>query len=367
MKIAMMFTQLEVGGAQTRVFQTAHKLREHGHDVDIFCIYQARLCFENEVKTILAPSKRPLDALRSMKSLFFKLKNGNYDVFISNTAPANIIGNFIALLAGVKLRFAWHTQPPENVNPLIRKLDSLWTIFRVYTFCVANSNWTFSKFNNRSKSYRSRLVTISDGIEPRIDDRDQDVVRTELGIFTDKKVLLTVGRLSKQKGQETLISAMRDIDSAILYIVGDGENRKMLQDYAIELGVADKVVFVGEVPGKKVASYFRASDIFVFPSRWETFGLAVVEAAASGLPIVHSDIDVLKEVTQLPDGSFAGETFPLDDAKSLAQVINRIIPDKDALTSMRHKSLAIGRLHSLDAHVKKIEDLIAKSAKGLSR
>ncbi|MFN3701829.1 MAG: glycosyltransferase family 4 protein [Alphaproteobacteria bacterium] len=359
MKIAFLFTQLEVGGAQTRVMQTANELRARGHSVDVFSIYQARPCFEDEEKTILSASKRPQHVLMGIFRLWRKLRAEKYDAFITNTAPANIIGNAVAFFAGQRRRISWQTQPPERINKLFQTIDHLWGSLGIYNATVANSAWTRSCFNGRRASYLRRMRTIMNGITPRVDMRSKSEARDALGIQASERVIVTVGRLSKQKGQDTLIRAMALIQDARLYVVGDGELRQELQHLAVEVGVADRVMFVGEIPGEMVATYLRAADIFAFPSRWETFGLAVIEAAGSGIPIISSDLDVLKEVLSLEDGKICAAFFPVDDAVELSEKVNFVLSSQEEAVRLGGLSLQVSGRHTLERHVDKILDLIS--------
>lgn len=358
MKIGFLFTQLEVGGAQTRVMQTAKELRTRGHTVDVYSLYQARPCFENEAKTVLSKSKRPFDILKGVFTLWRKIRKEKYDAFITNTAPSNIIGNAVALLAGQGRRISWQTQPPARVSRLFQTLDHIWGGVGIYSATVANSAWTRSCFNDRMPAYLKRMRTIMNGITPRVDMRSKTEARAELGMRDEDRTIVTVGRLSKQKGQDTLIRAMPFVKDARLYIVGDGELRQELQMLAVQVGVSDRVTFVGEIPGERVATFLRAGDVFAFPSRWETFGLAVIEAAGSGIPIVSADLDVLKEVLALEDGELAASFFDVDDPTMLAEQLNSVLDDEYLAKKLSGLSLQVSGRHALERHVDKILDLI---------
>lgn len=103
---------------------------------------------------------------------------------------------------------------------------------------------------------------------------------------------VSVGRLSYQKGQDLLLRAVRSardggLPAATVELVGEGEQREALEALAEELGVADLVTFAGYVtnPGERLVE----ADCFVLPSRWEGFGVALVEALQFGLPLLATD------------------------------------------------------------------------------
>ena len=111
-----------------------------------------------------------------------------------------------------------------------------------------------------------------------------------------KYVLGHVGRLCYQKNQEFLLDVFARVvkqrPDTILLLVGEGEDRPILEEKAQRLGVADKVCFYGFCAD--VSKLYQAMDIFVFPSRFEGLGIAAVEAQAVGLPVVCS-MDVPNE------------------------------------------------------------------------
>ncbi|MFZ2005985.1 MAG: glycosyltransferase family 4 protein [Stellaceae bacterium] len=113
-----------------------------------------------------------------------------------------------------------------------------------------------------------------------------------------KTVLLTVGRLSAAehgKGHDRVIAALPALAASqpdIAYlIVGEGDDRPRLLELARATGVADRVLFTGAVSDTELPDYYRAADVFVMPSVQEGFGIVLLEAAASGLPVVAGNID----------------------------------------------------------------------------
>jgi glycosyltransferase involved in cell wall biosynthesis len=362
MKIAFLLTQLEVGGAQVRVFQTAAELRLRGHVVDVIFIYKKRQCFENEPKIILSAGERPspvglAKALVKLRSL---LRLGAYDVFISNTAPANILGNFIALTVGMSNRVAVQTQPPERLSKPLRFADRLAGTLGIYRTIVANSTWTLSRFEAYNSVYRKRLRVVHNGITPRVANVSQDEARERLGLAMAGLIVVNVGRMSVQKDQQTLLRAMAGVE-ATLVIAGDGELRSELAKLAAELGIAHRVVFLGEIPGDEIGLLLRAADVFAFSSRWETFGLALVEAAASGLPLVVTDLDVSREV--LARGG-ADEIIFVDpgDAVGFQEALGRVLGDPELRRRMSVVSMECAREFSLERHVDRLVSLVGSGS-----
>jgi phosphatidyl-myo-inositol dimannoside synthase len=122
-------------------------------------------------------------------------------------------------------------------------------------------------------------------------------VRSQLGIDADAPVVVSVGRMTPRKGQDTLVRAWPQVAAQVprarLLLVGDGPYRPKVQRLAHSLGVQDSVVFTGAVKWGGMPAYIDAGDVFAMPSRSrrlglevEALGIVALEAAACGLPVL---------------------------------------------------------------------------------
>jgi glycosyltransferase involved in cell wall biosynthesis len=118
-----------------------------------------------------------------------------------------------------------------------------------------------------------------------------------------------VGRLEPAKRFDVLIAAVRDLPDVTLLLVGDGSARAGLEELAARAGVASRVVFAGATP--HAAGMLCAMDAFASPSGQETFGLAVLEALASGLPAFYVSCPPLEELGGA--AAPAAHRLPLDE------------------------------------------------------
>jgi len=141
-------------------------------------------------------------------------------------------------------------------------------------------------------------------------------------------IVLFVGRLIYYKGAEHLIRAMKDVDGKLL-IVGEGPLEGQLRSLAAELGIEDKVAFLGRIQDREMAAYYHSCDVFVLPSiaRSEAFGIVQLEAMACGKPVINTDLP-----TGVPKVSRNGETgitVPPADPAALTEAINNLLEDSD--------------------------------------
>jgi len=147
----------------------------------------------------------------------------------------------------------------------------------------------------------------------------RQAARDFLGLPADSWIVGNVGRLHHDKDQATLLRGFKKAlprlpANSLLVIMGKGPLEKDLKRLALDLGIAESVVFTGNVPdGKK---YFKAFDVFALTSDHEPFGMVLLEAMAAGLPLICSNCGGGAEVVQ-----DIGMLFPLADNDALAVCI----------------------------------------------
>ena len=157
---------------------------------------------------------------------------------------------------------------------------------------------------------------------------DQAKLRDRLGLAPTRDVLIHVARQHPVKDQGTLLRgfamAADDLTRLDLVLVGDGPQRAELTDLARSLGIAERVMFVGIQPN--VADWLRAADAFALTSVSEAASLTLLEAMATGLPVIVTAVGGNPEIVR--DG-VEGLHFPRGDAAALAHGIRRLFRDRD--------------------------------------
>lgn len=186
---------------------------------------------------------------------------------------------------------------------------------------------------------------------PAADSRERRADRSRLGI-DGRFVVLTVGGIEPRKGSLTLLEAFISLRRErpelrpLLVIAGgatlfDYRHEVELFDRRLaEAGIGDDVMRIGSVADERIAALYRAADVFAFPSVKEGFGLAPLEALASGTPVVASDLDVFREF--LADEQTA-LLVPVGDASALCNALGRIADDAGLRAEIADRGLAVAR------------------------
>ena len=174
------------------------------------------------------------------------------------------------------------------------------------------------------------MVKIAPGIDTdHFSPQDARELRNELGL-SEKKVIVSVGRLVHRKGQDVLIEAMpaiiKDVPDAHLLMIGEGPYRGYLENRVKALGIQESVTFIGRIQYVDLPMYLCVGDLFVMPSRSRLAGLEVeglgivyLEASACGLPVIAGDSG------GAPDAVLEGQTGLVVDGTQKAEVASAVV------------------------------------------
>jgi L-malate glycosyltransferase len=218
------------------------------------------------------------------------------DVIITFQPTASAVAAIAGRMGGCKVRIVHQSNSPVKSHVVVREIDKLLGSIGAYSVTIANSRATISEFANYPKSYRSRIKLIEHGIPPPAYNLNPAGIRAKFAIPDDGPMLLMAARLDLQKGHNIIVSALSKLPRARLVMAGSGPEKDNLIALANETGVSDRLHFLGHVGRQDLTDLYHAASLFVFPSSWETFGLAAVEAAMAGLPVVAAGIPALREV-----------------------------------------------------------------------
>jgi len=182
---------------------------------------------------------------------------------------------------------------------------------------IAVSHFTKWELMNYYKIPEGKIRVIHNGVDiskfkPATDKRK---VKAELGFNPDDIAIVSVGRLYARKGLFTLIESMPVVvnrfPNAKFIISGKGQSDEMhkLLVYAEKLSVKDNIIFTGYYPDKKLPKLYQAADIFAFSTFYEHHPFAVLEALATGLPVVTTTVGGIPETIESGKNGFLAEPF----------------------------------------------------------
>lgn len=292
-------------------------------------------------------------------------------------------GNFIAELAA--LRYAkrkkipfiltYHGDAQENYGGIIRRFSVSFYIKHLLNRVLSYADVIISPseyYINESRfleKYRDKIVVIPNGINVNEFDINypKDVCREKLGLPLDGSIILFFGNIVPYKGPDVLVKAMprivKDVPDTELVFAGKGVMRDELEKLSVKLGVEKNVKFAGFVGDSLKPLYYRAADVFCLPSvmSTEVFPLVLLEASASGLPMVVSDLDTFKCIIE--DG-YNGLFTKRRDEENLADAIIYLLENEGVREKMGKNARKKVKNYSWDNMADKTEKLYELALKG---
>jgi phosphatidylinositol alpha-mannosyltransferase len=187
----------------------------------------------------------------------------------------------------------------------------------------------------------NKIMVIPNGI-----DLKRFALTSDRIVLEGKPSVLYLGHMSKRKGVDVLIRAVSKLKAGLpnikLHLVGGG-NYRPFAVLAKEEGIEKHVIFHGWAEPSLLPAYYKSADICVFPSRHEGFGIVILEAMASGIPVIASNIPSFQEI--ISDG-IDGRLFKSGDAEALSKEITILYQDPCLRKDLAHNALEKARKYS---------------------
>ena len=213
----------------------------------------------------------------------------------------------------------------------------------------------------RARGVQTRIAIAPTGVPPPTSPAEphRRACRQALGL-EGNPLCLSAGRLAKEKNQALLLSAfvriIQGLPNARLVLVGEGDDRSRLERLARTLGIMSHVRFVGAVPHEAVGEYYRAADLFLFSSTSETQGIVVLEALATGLPVVAVLSDAAADL--LGDGR--GGILTFEEPEQFAKSVIGLWESVERRQVMAEEGRQIAAQFAPDACAARLLDLYAE-------
>lgn len=229
----------------------------------------------------------------------------------------------------------------EDVAVSATSRELAWMTRRVFAGAfrvIANSRNTRAMLLDEWRLPADKVRLLYPGVDTKrfVPAPPDEAILRDLG-WSERRVLLTVGRLQKRKGHDTLIRALpaiRERHPDVLYaVLGDGEDRAGLEALADREGVRSNVQFLGEVGDDTLLRAYQQCDLFVLANRQvgrdiEGFGMVLLEAQACGKPVIAGASGGTAETMRVPE---TGRVVPCDTPGPLAETIVQLLADPSGL------------------------------------
>jgi glycosyltransferase involved in cell wall biosynthesis len=372
-RIVFLLSHSTSGGAQEIWANLAEGLRARGHQVMLAALYPGDTPAQElapPTTWTYAVSERPaslgakLAMVRDLARLFDRFEA---DMVFTALPAANVLAPIAATLARRRVRVVIsHHSPSDTYNPALNLVDGLTGSLASVAHIVGVSDAVRRTHQGKPATYRRKLKTIKNTLPPDVEARIARLAEARQGRRTGRQVV-AIGRLAEQKNYPVLLRAAVHMPDVVVRIVGDGSEGLALKALAAELGVAGRVQFLGFHPRAETLEILAGGDVFVQPSLFEGHSLALIEAAKLGMPLVVSDAQVQIEGVTAPDGALCGAVVGVQDDRSLAREILRLLDDPAHYAVAAAQATALGAAATYDAMITSYEQLMACTDRNLSR
>ncbi len=219
-----------------------------------------------------------------------------------------------------------------------------WICFLVSKRFIFLSSYTKKRFKEFFPFKRSKLDVIPGGVDletfkPGVTGLSQGECRERLGISKDTKMFLTVRRLESRMGLQNLIEACYLVNQRnpelifYLAIVGAGSLKEVLNNQIEKYGMSDKIKLAGRVSDTDIAYYYGAADLFILPTlAIEGFGLATIEALASGIPVIGTPVGGTTEILRNVD---PGLLFEDSSPEAMSKLLQNFLENSEPILALK--------------------------------
>lgn len=327
-RITLLIPSLGAGGAERAITSLGNFLTENHFRVSIIAVTGDTSFYEVSPKISVTylkkgrKTKNPLDAIVNNIKIYSCLRKNlillDTDLIVSFTARVNIfvckLGKELAIPVIIS----------DRTNPEYNGLNFFWSLllkkyYKYSSTLVIQSNYFLNHYQNLLKR-TDRIYIIPNFLTINQKREVSHYVK-------DGNIILTVGRLDYGKGHDILLKAFAKLNNSnwILRIVGSGNLKANLQQLVMDLGINDNVIFVEST--KDIQKEYLNATIFAFPSRYEGFPNALLEAMSYGLPCISTSC--LTGPSELITSGKNGILINVNDINALSSRLKELIKDKE--------------------------------------
>lgn len=341
-KIIYVITKANWGGAQKYVFELISSLPEDKFAISVVYGGEGVLAEKLRALGIQGVSIPGLwrdvkfgSDLKAFWQLWRLFKTEKPDIVHLNSSKIGGLGSLAARLAGVKkVVFTIHGWAFDEDRSWWQKMLIKMISWLTITLChqtIAISKHSKDQTKNWPGKAHGKIKVIYNGIDTNADIKYK--TRDDLGISTDSLIIGTIAELTKNKGLWYAVKAMKELKNRkiILFIVGDGEEREVIEGLVAKEGLEEKVVLLGFRDNAQ--NLLKVFDVFILPSLKEGLPYVLLEAGLAERPVIASNVGSIAEI--ITDNE-TGILIPPRDLDALTEAI-------DHLTGNAPKRTLLGR------------------------
>ena len=329
--IALFLPALNSGGAESSFITLGNYWADQGHRIDMLVVKDKGVYRDRLSANLNLVELGGQGMLRALSPLLGYMRRHKPDWIIAALPGPNLIAIFAGLLARIVMTsrpgiaISQHHPFSEKARKTAKLRSHIRHLLARYLYSLADriiavSYGVADDLASQTRLERERITVIHNPFDiAAIRQKADEAPNHDWLKRHDMPVFVAAGRLEAPKDFPTLIHALAACDNCRLIILGEGPDRDGLQQLARDLGITDRIDFTGFVANPY--SFFAHADCFVLSSLYEGFGNVIVEALATGTPVIATDCPFgPREI--LADGTY-GRLVPPGDPGKLAQAIKK--------------------------------------------
>ncbi|HZN99002.1 MAG TPA: glycosyltransferase [Gemmatimonadales bacterium] len=325
-RVLLLSTSLGMGGADRQILYLARALLAHQYEVRLVCmtplVEMGRQAVAEGLPILSLEMQPGRPDWRALRRLVTLLQDWRPHLLTSFMYHANVMGRVAGTWARVPVIVS--SVRSERNGSAARDWSMRLTNWMDHC-CTTNSQRVADSFSRRGILPAKKLRVIPNGVDVvalSAPPGERDRLRDELGVAPMEFFWLAVGRLLDQKDYPTLLRAFHSLASAParLFVAGRGPLQDELQQQARQLGISERVVFLGV--RHDIAALLAAADGLVLSSAWEGMPNVVMEALAAATPVVATDVG---GVSELVEPGKSGFLVPAHDPDALSRSMRQLM------------------------------------------
>ena len=366
----------QLNGVATSIRTLTHALRERGHNVYVFTPSDPRCEGQPEEEGIFRLPSVPVYFVRDYRAGYIfpphilkNISNLNLDIIHTQTEfPLGSLGKLVSTTQGIPMVHTYHTMYEDYVHYIGGGHIISKEMARDFSSSFCNAAMGVIAPTRKTEQLLSSygvtkpISIIPTGIDTshfrkeNFDPAEILELRKSLGLEADTPVIISIGRIAKEKSIDVVISALpkliEKLPAVKMVIVGEGNEIENLGKFAESIGVGDHVMFTGGKPWDEIGKYYQLGNVFCSASVSETQGLTFAEAMAGGIPVVAKKDECIENIIT---NNETGMLF--ESNEDLPELLYRVLTDEALSSRLSAASMqAMDRL-SVEAFADSVEQL----------